>query len=79
MITSGYGWLEKAPHEAAKEVACWIEKPALLETMSRAAYRTARPQAAADIVLDIGTITQTWLKLNSPAVGTGGNDEVEVQ
>jgi 1,2-diacylglycerol 3-beta-galactosyltransferase len=67
VIDSRFGWYEKKPIAAAKEVTAWFENTALLDDMSQAARRAAYPYAAAEITMDIGMITQTWIQLNDQA------------
>ena len=54
--------------EIADEVACWLKDAALLRTMSHRAKASGRPNAAADIVLDIGATSLSWMKVNEVAL-----------
>jgi len=64
VLDHGFGDFCDAPVSMAEEVACWLKDRKLLETMSHCAQEVGHPHAAADIVIDIGSITHTWMALN---------------
>lgn len=70
VLEKGFGDFCDEPTAIADEVACWLQDPKLLETMSLEARAAGHPTAAADIVLDIGSITHTWMALNGPKANT---------
>jgi len=67
VLEKGFGDYCDDPVSIADEVTCWLKDSKLLEAMSHAARATGQPTAAADIVLDIGSVTHTWKALNGDA------------
>jgi len=67
VIDGGFGKFHKYPNEIAGTVADWLNDDTLLETMSQNSAKLGNPNAASDIVLDIGAITQEWLEKNKSA------------
>jgi 1,2-diacylglycerol 3-beta-galactosyltransferase len=67
VLECGFGDYCDDPLMIGEEVACWLQDPALLQGMSRKAQLAGRPDAALDIVRDIGGITHTWMALNGPS------------
>jgi len=68
VIENGFGDFNSDPAVIATEVACWLKDADLMDTMSRAARGVGHPHAAADIVIDIGSVTHTWKTLNGEGV-----------
>jgi len=66
VLEKGFGDYNDDPVEMAKEVTAWLQDPELMNGMSHKARAAGNPHAAADIVLDIGSITHTWMALNGP-------------
>jgi 1,2-diacylglycerol 3-beta-galactosyltransferase len=66
VIENGFGDYCDEPVSIAQEVTSWLQDHKLLETMSHKATASGRPHAAADIVIDIGSTTHTWMALNGP-------------
>lgn len=64
VLEKGFGDYCDDPVAIGKEVAYWLQDPGTLTALSRKAQEAGHPQAAADIVTDIGSITHTWLALN---------------
>lgn len=64
VLDAGFGDFCKNPSDISEEVACWLQDDDLLELMSECATKVGAPNAASDIVLDIGEITQEWLEKN---------------
>jgi 1,2-diacylglycerol 3-beta-galactosyltransferase len=66
VLEGGFGDYCDEPVAIGKEVAAWMNDEELMKTMSQKAREAGIPSAAADIVVDIGSITHTWLALNGP-------------
>jgi len=64
VIEGGFGKFHKYPNEMASTVADWMNDDTLLEKMSQNSALLGNPNAASDIVLDIGAITQEWMEKN---------------
>jgi len=64
VLESGYGDYCEEPIDIAKTVSVWLQDSELLTSLSMAAQRSGRPDAADEIVRDIGSQTVAWLKLN---------------
>jgi 1,2-diacylglycerol 3-beta-galactosyltransferase len=64
VLDGGFGDYNRDPDQIAREIACWLQDENLLTKMSRNTKEASHPTAAADIVKDIGDLTQTWIKLN---------------
>eukprot|EP00429_Kryptoperidinium_foliaceum_P036598 CAMPEP_0176173464 /NCGR_PEP_ID=MMETSP0120_2-20121206/88874_1 /TAXON_ID=160619 /ORGANISM="Kryptoperidinium foliaceum, Strain CCMP 1326" /LENGTH=495 /DNA_ID=CAMNT_0017511481 /DNA_START=113 /DNA_END=1599 /DNA_ORIENTATION=+ len=63
VLESGYGDYCEEPIDIAKTVSVWLQDSELLTSLSMAAQRSGRPDAADEIVRDIGSQTVAWLKL----------------
>eukprot|EP00559_Dactyliosolen_fragilissimus_P005034 CAMPEP_0184867940 /NCGR_PEP_ID=MMETSP0580-20130426/28427_1 /TAXON_ID=1118495 /ORGANISM="Dactyliosolen fragilissimus" /LENGTH=602 /DNA_ID=CAMNT_0027368491 /DNA_START=56 /DNA_END=1861 /DNA_ORIENTATION=+ len=48
------------PNEIANVLSCWLKDESLLEMMSRKSAKVGHPDAASNIVQDIGDITHEW-------------------
>jgi 1,2-diacylglycerol 3-beta-galactosyltransferase len=68
VLDNDFGDYNKDPVVIAEEVACWLKDNDLMDSMSRKARAVGVPHAAADIVKNIGSITQTWKALNGDEV-----------
>jgi 1,2-diacylglycerol 3-beta-galactosyltransferase len=68
VLESGFGDYCDDPQMIGEEVACWLQDQGLLTGMSLKAQEAGRPDAALDIVRDIGGITHTWIALNGPSL-----------
>jgi 1,2-diacylglycerol 3-beta-galactosyltransferase len=64
VLEKGFGDYCDDPVSIGQEVAIWLQNPDLLVSMSKKAQEAGHPTAAADIVLDIGSVTHTWKALN---------------
>jgi 1,2-diacylglycerol 3-beta-galactosyltransferase len=64
VLDNDFGDYNLDPVVIAEEVACWLKDKELMDSMSRKARAVGVPHAAADIVMNIGSITQTWKALN---------------
>lgn len=64
VLEGGFGDYNKDPDFIGREVACWLKDEKLLDSMSVAAQKIGHPNAASEIVQDIGDITHTWMELN---------------
>ena len=65
VLDYGFGDYSEDPVSIAEEVTTWLQDPSLLEVMSHRAQATGRPEAASDIVLNIGSETHAWKVLNN--------------
>jgi 1,2-diacylglycerol 3-beta-galactosyltransferase len=65
VLDYGFGDYSEDPVSIAEEVTTWLQKPSQLEAMSHHAQAAGRPDAAADIVLSIGSETHAWKALNN--------------
>lgn len=75
VLNGGFGDFCEDPETIALEIACWLQESELLEKMSRKAMRVGYPNAAEEIALDIGEITQQWMKHNERNASAGGTDD----
>lgn len=64
VLENGFGDFNSHARIIAQEVAVWLKDADLMESMSRSAQEVGHPHAAADIVIDIGSIAHTWKTLN---------------
>jgi len=64
VLEGGFGDFSDDPVEIGEEVSTWLRDPELMKSMSAKARETGHPNAASEIVLDIGSRTQTWMALN---------------
>jgi 1,2-diacylglycerol 3-beta-galactosyltransferase len=64
VLENGFGDYNQDPVQIGETVATWLQDPGLLEGMSHRSFEIGQPQAAEEIVLDIGSITQAWKILN---------------
>lgn len=64
VLEYGFGDYCKKPALIADEVTGWLQNPSQLIEMSHKARSVGQPEAAKEIVLDIGSITHTWKALN---------------
>jgi len=64
VLDGGFGDFCDEPWGISEEVACWLRDEALMDIMSVAASDVGVPNAASDIVLDIGTSTHEWMLKN---------------
>lgn len=63
-VEKGFGEYCDEPVYIADIVSKWLEKPHLVQKMSQKAHAVGHPEAASEIVQDIGSITHTWKLLN---------------
>jgi 1,2-diacylglycerol 3-beta-galactosyltransferase len=68
VLEAGFGDYCENPAGIAKEVTRWILDPTVLEEMSQKAQAVGHPDAAGDIVTDIGSRSHAWKLLNGPDV-----------
>jgi len=64
VLEGGFGKFHKYPSEIAETVADWLDDSVLLEKMSYNSAKMGNPDAASEIVKDIGSITHEWLEKN---------------
>lgn len=64
VIENGFGDYCDDPVFIADQVSTWLQNPTDMAQMSRNAQLASHPDAAAEIVQDIGSITHTWMALN---------------
>ena len=64
VLDYGFGDYSEDPVSIAEEVTTWLRDPSLLEVMSHRAQAAGRPDAASEIVLNIGSETHVWKSLN---------------
>mmetsp|Transcript_448 Transcript_448/g.1087 ORF Transcript_448/g.1087 Transcript_448/m.1087 type:complete len:125 (+) Transcript_448:101-475(+) len=64
VLESGFGDFCKKPTEIAARVASWLDDEDKMVQMSKNSQMMGHPDAASEIVLDIGDITQTYMDLN---------------
>jgi 1,2-diacylglycerol 3-beta-galactosyltransferase len=64
VLDFGFGDYSEDPVSIAEEVTTWLRDVSLLEVMSHRAQAAGRPDAASEIVLDIGSETHVWKALN---------------
>jgi len=64
VVDSGFGHYCKDPVAIGEKLADWLRDDELLKSMSCNAREAGRPNAATDIVLDIGRASNTWKVLN---------------
>ena len=64
VLENSFGDFSTDPVRIGEELAVWLQDKELMKTMSTNARQAGRPNAAAEIVLDIGSQTQTWMALN---------------
>jgi 1,2-diacylglycerol 3-beta-galactosyltransferase len=64
VVDKGFGEFHRDPVDIAREVTGWFQNPSILQEMSHKAREAGNPRAASEIVLDIGSITHTWMALN---------------
>jgi 1,2-diacylglycerol 3-beta-galactosyltransferase len=64
VMENGFGDFDRNPVKIGEKVAIWLQDPILLQQLSKRSLVIGQPQAAQEIVLDIGQITQTWKVLN---------------
>lgn len=67
VLDHGFGDFSKDPAQIGEEVAVWLRDRELLRRMSANARQAGNPNAAAEIVMDIGAQTQIWMALNEAA------------
>lgn len=63
-IDKGFGAYNKDPVEISQIVAAWCRNESILKELSHHSKAAGNPHAAADIVLDIGSTTHSWMALN---------------
>ena len=68
VLEKGFGDYSEDSVEIAEEVASWLRDSDLLVKLSHHAQDVGHPQAASDIVLDIGSEAHTWKVLNGNLV-----------
>ncbi|GAX13030.1 hypothetical protein FisN_2Hh513 [Fistulifera solaris] len=66
-VEKGFGEYCDEPVYIAEIVSQWLEQPDLIREMSQKAHAVGHPEAASEIVQDIGSITHTWKVLNKQA------------
>jgi len=64
VLEHGFGDYAEDPSIIGDKVAKWLRFPNLMQKMVVNAREIGRPNAAAEIVLDIGLIAEKWMSLN---------------
>lgn len=64
VLEYGFGDYCEDPVSIAEEVATWLHDPSLLDVMSHRSQAAGRPNAAEEIIIDIGSETHVWKALN---------------
>lgn len=67
VLENEFGEYNDDPLVIAPIVSSWLKDPKRLSEMSRRAKKVGRPNAAADIVLDIGTAANAWKSMGAGA------------
>jgi len=67
VVDGGFGLYRKYPNEIAGTVTDWLNDNTLVEEMSKKSAKVGNPNAASDIVIDIGTITHECIEKNKTA------------
>lgn len=70
VLEYGFGDYERNPEIIGDKVASWLLNPSLLLEMSHKSRNVGQPQAAQEIVLDIGAMTHSWKALNGDAISS---------
>lgn len=65
VLDGGFGAFCSEPDEIGAEVARWLLDENLMNQMSRNSSANGRPDAASEIVQDIGKITHEWREKNA--------------
>jgi hypothetical protein len=69
VLENGFGDYDRNPVRIGQKVTDWLQNSNLIEEMSNRSLLVGQPQAAEEIALDIGSITQTWKVLNGDVKG----------
>jgi len=64
VLDAGFGEYCRRPERIGETVANWLKSEEVLFSMSRSASKAGHPNAAAEIAVDIGEITQKWIDTN---------------
>ena len=67
VLEKGFGEYSEDTVEIADRVSGWLQDPQAMHKMSLQARAAGHPDAAAEIVLDIGSTAHTWMALNGDA------------
>ena len=65
VLDGEFGAFSSDPEDIGAEVARWLLDENLMAQMSRNSSANGRPDAASEIVQDIGNITHEWMKKNT--------------
>ena len=65
VLENDFGKFNDKPPEIAEIVTSWLKDPDFCAEMSRRAVTVGRPNAAKEIVIDIGTSANAWKSLNN--------------
>merc|ERR1712157_699136 len=68
VLDGGFGDFQKSPDKIAQTVSKWLNDSELMATVSKNSANAGNPNAASDIVKDIGEITHSWLKHNEETI-----------
>ena len=71
VLENEFGLFCRDSDEMAYEVAAWLRDPAVMAHMSHAAQNAGQPKAAENIVVDIGSLTHTWMTLSGKTLASG--------
>jgi 1,2-diacylglycerol 3-beta-galactosyltransferase len=64
VLDGGFGDFCVDPDDIGNEVSCWLNDDDLMKEMSRKSTAVGHPDAASEIVQDIGQITHEWMIKN---------------
>jgi 1,2-diacylglycerol 3-beta-galactosyltransferase len=64
VLDNEFGAYNQDPLCIAEEVTSWLQHPEQYARLSKNSHAAGKPQAASEIVVDIGTLTHAWKSLN---------------
>lgn len=65
VLDGGFGAFQKRPKKIAETVSAWLQNDSLIDEMSKRSAAVGNPNAASDIVKDIGRITLDIMEKNN--------------
>lgn len=64
VLDNEFGAYNRDPHCIAEEVTNWLQDPEKYARLSKNSHAAGKPQAASEIVVDIGTLAHAWKSIN---------------
>jgi len=64
VVNNGFGDFARDPPVVAAKISAWLRSPVIMRKMAQSAKEHGRPNAAAEIVLDLGSIASKWKYMN---------------